>query len=346
MKQITDTKLSFNNFQKYINRKNYLPAVKDKLEHFAQKCNINLSDFIKEVTQLEPNLFTFSAEKIRQLVKELDNSDYGKILKEVELYRKNVKQRNIKKSENINAYEDLCDYFDGLYSDFSKKDYGYAYEMIKDLGLRACPYCNLNYIDSVIKEDNRGINNAEYIKTSNKVVRPHLDHFYPKSKYPFFAVSFYNLIPSCYECNSGLKGDDIIAINPYIDDFDSMAVFNIRLNGKSENTKNLRDINTFDIFLDPLKKTEDVEKYKETFELITRYSYKKDIISELLAKIDEKTKEKFNEFRYTLCLQGYDDKIIDLILYGNYTTSKDINKRPLSKLTKDIINNVKSNNLL
>lgn len=173
------------------------------------------------------------------------------------------------------------------------------------------PTYEVKQLPAVIKEDNRNTNNTQYIKTNNKVVRHHLDHFYPKSKYPFFAVSFYNLVPSCYECNSGLKGDDIITINPYIDDFDSLAIFDITLNGKCINAKNFRNIDTFDIILSPLKKTEDVEKYKETFELNTRYSYKKDIISELLVKIDEKTKEKFNEFRYTLCLQGYDDKAID-----------------------------------
>lgn len=342
MKQITNTNLSFSNFQRYINKKHYLPKVKSELESFTQKCNIDLSDFIKEITQTEPNLFTLPAERIKQMVEELDKSDYGKILKEVEQYRKQSKQKNNKKSKNINAFGKLYNYFNGLYSDFSKKDSGYAYEMIKDLGLRACPYCNLNYIDVVIKEDNHGLHNTEYIKTNSKLVRPHLDHFYPKSKYPFFAVSFYNLIPSCYECNSGLKGSNIITINPYIDDFDSMAMFNIILNGKCKNAKNLRDTNTFDVLLDPLKKSKDVEKYKETFELITRYSYRKDIISELLVKIDEKTKEKFDELRHTLCLQGYDDKTIDLVLYGNYTTSEDINKRPFSKLTKDILNNAKT----
>lgn len=33
-----------------------------------------------------------------------------------------------------------------------------------------------------------------------------LDHFIPKVKYPYFALSLYNLIPSCYACNSKFKG--------------------------------------------------------------------------------------------------------------------------------------------
>jgi len=37
-------------------------------------------------------------------------------------------------------------------------------------------------------------------------MRPPLDHFYPRSRYPFLGTSFYNLIPSCHQCNSSVKG--------------------------------------------------------------------------------------------------------------------------------------------
>jgi len=62
-------------------------------------------------------------------------------------------------------------------------------QFIEGLKIRTCPYCNRNYI-FVVKKENNG-----------KVVKPEIDHFYPKSKYPFLAVSFYNLIPSCGMCN-------------------------------------------------------------------------------------------------------------------------------------------------
>lgn len=53
-----------------------------------------------------------------------------------------------------------------------------------------------------------------------------LDHYLPKSKYPLYAVTPYNLIPSCTDCN-GLKMGEIInseldlLLNPYFDDVQS-----------------------------------------------------------------------------------------------------------------------------
>ncbi|GAA59877.1 hypothetical protein P20652_1741 [Pseudoalteromonas sp. BSi20652] len=68
-----------------------------------------------------------------------------------------------------------------------------AYQLAYHLSNRACCYCN--------KQFTLTINN----KTGK--LRPQLDHFYPQSKYPFFSLSMYNLIPSCSSCNSSSKGD-------------------------------------------------------------------------------------------------------------------------------------------
>ncbi|MFX8327742.1 hypothetical protein ABTL71_18955, partial [Acinetobacter baumannii] len=69
-----------------------------------------------------------------------------------------------------------------------------------------CPYCNRSYI---------------YYISRRKEIKPQIDHFFPKSKYPFLAMSFYNLIPSCQTCNGfGAKEEkDPLTeglINPYL----------------------------------------------------------------------------------------------------------------------------------
>ena len=56
-------------------------------------------------------------------------------------------------------------------------------QFIRDSGIWVCPYCG-----------------AEKIKPTSKTKRQ-IDHFIPKRKYPMFALSYYNLIPSCDECN-------------------------------------------------------------------------------------------------------------------------------------------------
>lgn len=56
--------------------------------------------------------------------------------------------------------------------------------LVKNLGVTVCPYCNRNYINS--RDDKLG---CEF------------DHYYCKDKYPFFALTLSNLIPSCGTCN-------------------------------------------------------------------------------------------------------------------------------------------------
>lgn len=64
--------------------------------------------------------------------------------------------------------------------------------MVRTLGVRTCPYCNRAYIGS----------------RENKILGVQLDHFHSKSKYPFFAVSLYNLVPCCSFCNTNKSSHD------------------------------------------------------------------------------------------------------------------------------------------
>lgn len=59
------------------------------------------------------------------------------------------------------------------------------------LDLRLCPYCG----DTIIGKSSRTSNGKTH------VVAPKLDHFLPKSIYPFLALNCFNLIPACPDCN-------------------------------------------------------------------------------------------------------------------------------------------------
>jgi hypothetical protein len=90
-----------------------------------------------------------------------------------------------------------------------------AYHYCQTLRVNVCPYCNRIYTHTIRK-------------TTEDIIRPMLDHYVPKSKYPIFALSFYNLIPSCSYCNSSIKGNedsftfeqDVFNnyVHPYFDD--------------------------------------------------------------------------------------------------------------------------------
>lgn len=69
------------------------------------------------------------------------------------------------------------------------------YIITKSLDLKACPYCNqVEFLcNTVIAEDDR----------QNTIKDSELDHFYPKSRVPYLAVSLFNLVPCCSTCNGG-----------------------------------------------------------------------------------------------------------------------------------------------
>lgn len=64
--------------------------------------------------------------------------------------------------------------------------------------VHVCPYCNRDYIN----------------ERNCKFPGGHLDHFFPKSKYPFFAICLYNLIPCCAICNTKKRTKDL-QVSPF-----------------------------------------------------------------------------------------------------------------------------------
>ena len=74
----------------------------------------------------------------------------------------------------------------GIYAKRLDKD-----DFVKNLQIRICPYCGRAYIYRVVKKGEKG----------DVSVKPQLDHFLPKSNYPFLAMNFFNLIPCCTQCN-------------------------------------------------------------------------------------------------------------------------------------------------
>ncbi|MBC3947110.1 hypothetical protein H8S21_17470 [Erwinia persicina] len=105
----------------------------------------------------------------------------------------------------INSLEDLFDY-----KVVAEK---YGYYITEFLELDICPYC--------------GIENIQTYKAGDIDVRPDLDHFYPKTRFPFLAMSIYNLIPSGHICNQKHKKNHSMLghLHPFSDGIDEGALF-------------------------------------------------------------------------------------------------------------------------
>lgn len=81
------------------------------------------------------------------------------------------------------------------YEKFSQKSGDWnAYSLVEAIDARICPYCRLHHVNYHMPKRKGGFS-----------LRPPLDHFLPKSAYPYLAVALGNLIPCCSQCNSGIK---------------------------------------------------------------------------------------------------------------------------------------------
>jgi len=210
------------------------------------------------------------------------------------------------------------------YTNFTtkKKEYD-AYDLAKKLNVNVCPYCNINATYTVIKSNGK------------KITRPEFDHFYDKDTYPILALSFYNLIPSCHICNSTLKGIEKFSIdtylNPYSDNFDKVAKFKLKI----EDSTFYHAIKGFNLTLESDDKR--ANKNIESFELETLYQNHKDIVLELIQK-----EAIYNESYLDELLTQYEGTLfknkedLQRLISGGYVTDEEIGKRPLSKLIKDI----------
>jgi hypothetical protein len=217
-----------------------------------------------------------------------------------------------------------------LYEVFRNK---WAVEFMEDLGIKVCPFCNREYIfkfEDKISEEPRIIAS--------------LDHYYDKDSYPFLSVSIFNLIPCCYICNSKFKHTKNFYnqkhLHPYEDSFNEKAKFSQFFNNvSSENKKfSLLSKERISLTLKPLNdKDIATQNTIDTFRLETLYEKHKDIVLELIQKReiypDSYIDDLFHQYEGIL-FKNREDVLRHIT--GGYIDDIDINKRPLSKLIKDI----------
>lgn len=187
------------------------------------------------------------------------------------------------------------------------------------LNIKSCPFCNNNYV---------------YYFQNGKNTIATLEHYYPKSKYPHLSLSFYNLIPSCYVCNTKFKGSEKHVgnvIHPYIEDFDTKASFSVDVDSLPAKK---------DIQLNICLKSNDprCKQSIDRFKLDKIYAEHSDIATEIWNKAqvynEDRIRELYNSFYKQL---GYSEEDVKNFVFCNYLNQKDINKRNHSKLTQDIL---------
>lgn len=227
----------------------------------------------------------------------------------------------------------IIDYL--LFNDF-------AYSISSELGYNTCPYCNRTYIHTIIDRHRNGL------------IRPTFDHFFSQTDHPLLALSFYNLIPSCYYCNSSLKGDKMMAsdthLHPYLEGFENDIRFHILIKDIKPDKSHP---DNYHLFLKTELEDFHPKFYKtffnrspvrnehrgniNLFKLNEIYNAHKDIVGELIVKCDSLSIDYADSLKGFFPLLKTNKAEFYRFYFGNYFHEKDFHKRPLAKMSKDII---------
>lgn len=192
-----------------------------------------------------------------------------------------------------------------------------------------CPYCNKDEIQNIQKID---------LVSGNELTTRlyQLDHFYPKSRYPYLSLSFFNLIPGCATCNATLKGEKDFNIsthfNPFHISFNEHFKFRVNSiipNNSSEISITFNNLTTHD------------ESQIVDFEILHRYNQEatKEILFNLI---------KIFKYRSHKVQRSIQSQLKGLV--GSFVLSNDallnsqgvplspeqINKKHLGKIKRDI----------
>ena len=191
----------------------------------------------------------------------------------------------------------------------------------KYVEVHTCYYCNIDSIN--VFNDFKGESKNGFT----------LDHVIDKESYPYLALSLYNLVPSCYICNSKLKRSqqiDNVSPTSLTFDFDEKVKFKTFMQNKNLQIEDKED---FDLLLK--EDFSDIyQKYIKVFELDGRYEYHKYKVIEMINKRKEYPDSRIKELAK---LTEKTEEDVKQDLFGEYLfTDDNLHKRPLSKLVRDI----------
>lgn len=207
----------------------------------------------------------------------------------------------------------------------------------ENFNFTTCFYCNKDFITNFEKKGH----SKEFTSTFQ------LDHFYDKGTYPYLALSFYNLIPSCYVCNAKVKrskntfrhdskvgtfkNETCLSPNNKDFNFEKKVKFKLFLDKDCKNL-HIKDKEDIDILLKE-QFSDDYAKYTDVFKLNERYKAHKDIVYEMITKAELYPQSRLKELQY---LTGIPFQQIKKDIFNLIDDNEDLSKKPFSKLIKDI----------
>jgi len=198
---------------------------------------------------------------------------------------------------------------------------------MSQLGIRTCVYCNAQYGVSIEKENNTFTSSYQ------------IDHFLPKSYFPYLATSFFNLQPSCGHCNQ-MKWKNRARFNLYTEDKSELSPFKFSLDKTSMLHFLLsRDPEDLKILYGVYDKKDDElrQNNEDRFHISLKYEKHKEEASDLvlMSRFYNKAYLTQLESQFSTVAPHFHNRILSIIL-GFPTEADEVHKRPLTLLRQDI----------
>lgn len=209
---------------------------------------------------------------------------------------------------------------------------------LMELHVNTCVYCNSQYtiaIDEVTDNDDN--------VTKKNAALYQLDHYWAKSQYPFLCTTFYNLLPSCANCNLH-KGNKKGYFSLYTRSEDEKEVnpmwFEVHPKEVIDGTYGYNADN-ISIKLCSDKKTL-LEKHQEYFMVNDVYKYHRREAEEAIVKMqfyDTFYRKQLQKSLSKLFPEGVESP--ERFFWGHEMEEEKVFERPLNKLIQDVVKFVK-----
>lgn len=198
----------------------------------------------------------------------------------------------------------------------------------RKLELKACVYCNANY--TISDKDKEGYYD--------------LDHWKPKSLYPFLCISFFNLQPSCPSCNRRKSFSDAPFFGLWDDTgYGDLDVLKFHLEERSLVDylvfldKEKLDVNMVEA--DPWNPLQQVirKTTEEKLHIKARYAEHNDYTEEIIWKskiYNPSMIQSLRDSKFSALIPNQAD--LERFILGTYSNPDDIHKRPLTRLSIDL----------
>lgn len=248
--------------------------------------------------------------------------------KELKKY-KNKLERQLDYNRTVRDIVHKC--FKQMYKDFesNKQIKNKIYDfIINKLNVHTCPYCNRSYTFTVLSRN-----------TKETPARPEFDHFYIESEHSFLVLSFYNLVPCCHICNH-IKGAKRTGINPYFKAFEAKFVVRDE-HGNIPDKTNLLNLKADKMSIGFNVVTADEQDNITAFALDRLYAQHSDYVEELFEKALAYESDACQNIINSFQGAGYSAQEVYDFIWGKYLEDASYGKRPLSKLTKDILDELR-----